>query len=130
MTIARTNNEKVCPGCKATFICQSAGASTCWCLALPAILPAGEGDKCLCPHCLAAEIQAQFNAAPEKAVSYFTKSATKKTTNTAADYKEGLDYYINEQGNWVFTAFYHLKKGYCCQNECKHCPYGYKKIKK
>ena len=38
---------------------------------------------------------------------------------------QGEDYYINEQGNWVFTAAYHLKRGYCCNSGCKHCPYGY-----
>lgn len=24
----------------------------------------------------------------------------------------------------VFTAQYHLKRGYCCGNNCRHCPYG------
>ncbi|WP_456461179.1 DUF5522 domain-containing protein [Reichenbachiella sp.] len=37
------------------------------------------------------------------------------------------DYYFNEQDLMVFTAAYHLKRGYCCKNGCKHCPYGYKK---
>ncbi len=37
------------------------------------------------------------------------------------------DYYINEQGYRVFTAKYHLKRGYCCKNGCRHCPYGYDK---
>lgn len=37
------------------------------------------------------------------------------------------DYYFNEQGLMVFTAKYHLKRGYCCQSGCKHCPYGFKK---
>jgi len=33
------------------------------------------------------------------------------------------DYYINGQGLMVFTEKYHLKRGYCCGNGCKHCPY-------
>ncbi|WP_191906967.1 DUF5522 domain-containing protein [Adhaeribacter soli] len=37
------------------------------------------------------------------------------------------DYYFNEQGLMVFTAKYHLKRGYCCKSGCKHCPYGFKK---
>ncbi|MER2997255.1 DUF5522 domain-containing protein [Pontibacter populi] len=41
--------------------------------------------------------------------------------------KEGEDYYLNEQGLMVFTAKYHLKRGYCCQNGCRHCPYGFRK---
>jgi hypothetical protein len=36
---------------------------------------------------------------------------------------EGIDYYIDELGRWVFTAHYLLKRGYCCHNGCKHCPY-------
>jgi len=27
----------------------------------------------------------------------------------------------------VFTEAYHLRRGYCCQSACRHCPYGYKK---
>jgi hypothetical protein len=23
----------------------------------------------------------------------------------------------------VFTAQHHLKRGYCCGNGCRHCPY-------
>jgi hypothetical protein len=34
-----------------------------------------------------------------------------------------LDYYIDENGNVVFTAAYHLKRGACCKNQCRHCPY-------
>src|SRR5688572_17155463 len=40
---------------------------------------------------------------------------------------EGKDYYINEKGLWVFTAGYHLRRGYCCGSGCLHCPYGYGK---
>lgn len=35
------------------------------------------------------------------------------------------DYYLSEEGFIVFTSKYHLKRGYCCQSGCKHCPYGY-----
>lgn len=41
--------------------------------------------------------------------------------------KENEDFYYNEQGYRVFTEKYHLKRGYCCKNGCKHCPYGYNK---
>ena len=37
------------------------------------------------------------------------------------------DYYLDEQGLVVFTANYHIKRGYCCKSGCKHCPYGFKK---
>ena len=42
--------------------------------------------------------------------------------------EEKVDYYFNEDGLMVFTAAYHLKRGYCCKNKCRHCPWGYGKI--
>lgn len=41
---------------------------------------------------------------------------------------EGEDYYYNEQGYIVLTENFHLKKGYCCGNGCKHCPYDYEGV--
>lgn len=38
---------------------------------------------------------------------------------------EGKDFYYNEQGYIVLTAKYHLDRGYCCGNGCRHCPYSY-----
>lgn len=35
---------------------------------------------------------------------------------------EGEDYYL-EGGRVVFTEAYHLKRGYCCNSKCRHCPY-------
>lgn len=35
------------------------------------------------------------------------------------------DYYNSEEGYIIFTEKYHLKRGYCCKNNCKHCPYGF-----
>lgn len=39
------------------------------------------------------------------------------------------DFYYSEQGYIIFTEKYLLKRGYCCQNGCKHCPYGFNKDK-
>ena len=39
--------------------------------------------------------------------------------------EEGVDYYFNEDGLMVFTKAYHLKRGYCCKNKCKHCPWNF-----
>jgi len=32
------------------------------------------------------------------------------------------DFYL-EGPYMVFTAAYHLKRGYCCNSDCRHCPY-------
>jgi hypothetical protein len=41
---------------------------------------------------------------------------------------EGVDFYYNEDGYVVLTETYHLKKGFCCGNGCKHCPYNYEAV--
>ena len=43
--------------------------------------------------------------------------------------KKDIDYYINADGNFVFTAQYHLKRGFCCKNKCLNCPWDYGKPK-
>jgi len=37
---------------------------------------------------------------------------------------EGEDYYC-EGAAIVFTAEYHLRRGTCCGNACRHCPYSH-----
>ncbi|HRH01386.1 MAG TPA: DUF5522 domain-containing protein [Bacteroidia bacterium] len=46
-----------------------------------------------------------------------------KKLNLHSDSEETEDYYLNENGFLVFTESYHLRRGYCCNNSCKHCPY-------
>lgn len=36
------------------------------------------------------------------------------------------DFYY-ESGKLVLTEHYHLRRGKCCDNDCKHCPYKEKK---
>ena len=33
------------------------------------------------------------------------------------------EYYYSNKNYIIFTEKYHLKRGYCCNNNCKHCPY-------
>ncbi|MCB0699651.1 MAG: hypothetical protein H6551_06590 [Chitinophagales bacterium] len=42
--------------------------------------------------------------------------------------REGIDYYINEEGLLVFTEAYHLQRGSCCGRGCRHCPYDYENV--
>jgi hypothetical protein len=34
-----------------------------------------------------------------------------------------IDYTLDDQGRMVFTAAFLLRRGYCCQSGCRHCPY-------
>lgn len=38
------------------------------------------------------------------------------------------DYYLDAYGRVVFTETYHLKRGYCCGNNCRHCPYNHENV--
>lgn len=42
--------------------------------------------------------------------------------------KQGEDFYINENGLFVFTESYHLKRGECCGSGCLHCPFEHKNV--
>jgi Family of unknown function (DUF5522) len=35
----------------------------------------------------------------------------------------GPEDFYHEGAAIVFTAAYHLKRGYCCKSECRHCPF-------
>jgi hypothetical protein len=37
------------------------------------------------------------------------------------------DYYF-ENGLMVFTEAYHRKRGFCCGNRCRHCPYEHANV--
>jgi Family of unknown function (DUF5522) len=41
---------------------------------------------------------------------------------------EGVDFYYSEEGYVVLTEKYHLQKGYCCGNGCRHCPYNFENV--
>ena len=38
---------------------------------------------------------------------------------------EDEDFYFDLTGLMVLTEAYHIKKGFCCGNGCRHCPYNY-----
>jgi len=40
---------------------------------------------------------------------------------------ETKKYFYYENGLMVFTEAYHLERGYCCEQGCRHCPFGFKK---
>ncbi len=46
-----------------------------------------------------------------------------------AELVQDVDYYF-ENGFMVFKEAYHLARGYCCGNGCRHCPYSGKLKKK
>jgi len=97
--------RKICSGCSASFDCGANDLGRCWCNAFPPFEPDPQFGDCLCPKCL----------------EFHTKRRAVKAVSTPLI--AGEDYYF-EGAAMVFTAAYHLKRGYCCGNGCRHCPYG------
>ncbi len=46
----------------------------------------------------------------------------KRKEKKSQKFVEGVDYYF-DKGFMVLTEHYLKKRGYCCGNGCRHCPY-------
>ena len=111
-------NEKECPRCRKPFACQPDDIANCGCAKVVltaetrAFLKKTNYD-CLCSTCLeqlnVLVAQAQRSPLPTRPHEFI----------------EGLHFY-RDNGNWVFTEFYYIQRGYCCQNGCRHCAYHFK----
>lgn len=108
--------EKNCSSCNAVFTCGPAqSGERCWCEHLPHVpLIANERADCLCPQCL--------NAAISKINVESQSVAGENNRACLPELREGEDYYVDGAAI-VFTARYHLRRGYCCESGCRHCPY-------
>jgi hypothetical protein len=116
---------KICQRCGTQFTCGTVDGNSCWCNSFPPIFRPDADSTCMCNACLHQAMKQTIEAYvkdifPEQALKLdLRKYQTKKNI-------EGIDYYI-ENGSYVFTKWYHLKRGECCKNGCRHCPYGFKK---
>ena len=111
--------QKQCPKCKQPFICNSNAIKDCQCskvqLSQKTIdFLANTYFDCLCGNCLT-----NINEAVAMAAHYQFPTKTHEFIEGVHFYKEG--------NNVVFTTIYHILRGYCCGNGCRHCAYGYKK---
>ncbi|HKO99639.1 MAG TPA: cysteine-rich CWC family protein [Pyrinomonadaceae bacterium] len=100
--------QKKCSICGESFGCGATNPDQpCWCTELPRV-EITEGDDCRCPKCLTEIVDREKRE---------SESGTE-----VAELIEGIDFYL-EGSSLVFTALYHLKRGYCCDSGCRHCPY-------
>lgn len=84
------------------------------------IMPMETGSDCLCPQCLPEKINLKIE-------EFISTHSVQDAVATAQKYKtpellENIDYVI-EEGKWIFSKWYHLKRGTCCESGCIHCPY-------
>src|SRR5712691_10335926 len=126
--ICNEPKRKSCSSCGVSFTCGFTSAERgCWCEMLPHVsLVAGADQDCLCPACLSeaiAKLALTKNEATEVSAS------GNIATNSPPILVEGQDYYC-EGPAIVFTAHYLLRRGYCCDSGCRHCPYKTAQVSK
>ena len=114
--------QKKCSNCGAGFTCGAGNINeSCWCAELPHVsLVANKNQDCLCPKCLR-EVIRKLEYASSSAERIFP-AALEPDLARSNSLVEGEDYYLEGEA-LVFTALYHLRRGYCCENNCRHCPY-------
>ena len=55
------------------------------------------------------------NASKDWIQQLYVQETTKKSPEP--------DFYKDENGKFVMTESFHIKRGSCCGSKCKHCPY-------
>ncbi len=122
------SREKSCSNCGVSFSCGPAtGKNSCWCEELPQVsLVACADQDCLCPACLSEAI-AKLALIKNEATE--VSAPGNIATNLPPVLVEGEDYYC-EGAAIVFTAHYLLRRGYCCDSGCRHCPYESAQVNK
>ena len=112
----------LCPECAQEMSCTPTGP--CWCFTLPALLSPDTNSQCLCPSCLIKKLAQVVNKDP-KSLNAAQRQKIANLEPVMQPIKE-VDYYmetIDGQQMLVFTPWYLLRRGYCCDNNCRNCPY-------
>ena len=79
-------------------------------------------QTCLCRPCLETNARISRELGSTEEILIAVKSPILASRLEKNDVQEA-DFYLDGNGNTVFTAAYHLKRENCCQNQCRHCPY-------
>jgi len=108
--------NKICQRCKNEFTCNSKDIKNCDCnkvelsSELKYFLSKTEYD-CLCQNCLT------------ELGPIVSESEKERFPIKRENYIEGKHYYM-EKNLFVYTEYFHIVKGECCRNNCRHCAYG------
>ena len=115
-----------CPVCSAPNRCRletgEAYKGPCWCerptlsgAAMRRLLADLPEPRCLCESCLQ-------GIADDSEITWDELVARSRQARVPPIPIEG-DFYL-EGSAVVFTEQYHLRRGFCCGNGCRHCPFG------
>jgi len=128
--VERLSLAEQCPVCGGDNQCRMAKGhlykGPCWCVEIIVsshILRSLATDRfepaCLCRSCLETLERPCRGLDTDAAV--LSKIPERLENSRLAGHEE--DYYVGENGRVVFTAAYHLRRGNCCGNGCRHCPF-------
>jgi hypothetical protein len=88
----------------------------------PKILTADDAT-CLCNLCLHKVMVVRTQEIAERMTPELANQENEvRALGKANQLVQDIDYYM-EGEFFVFTKWHHLRKGYCCNNNCRHCPY-------
>ena len=114
------DSTQPCSECGTPFACGCAQGG-CWCNDYPAVLPADPAKSCLCPTCLAKaigqKIEERLATLPHSEALQWAQQQPPTIRS-----REHIDYTV-ERGNYVYSRWFLLKRGICCGNGCRNCPY-------
>ncbi|NTS75562.1 hypothetical protein HR060_01670 [Catenovulum sp. SM1970] len=80
-----------------------------------------QAKRCICKQCLSK----RYGDRIKHLIAHLPTEQLVKLAQPYRDDKpllEHIDYQI-EDGNYVFNTWYLLKRGRCCGNGCRNCPY-------
>lgn len=111
---------KNCSVCNQEFGC-GAGTGNCWCMAFPPVMSPTLEQDCFCPSCLSEAINNRIGVlVDEKGMDEFQKFV--EPYRSKSKLIKNVDYTV-DNGLYVFSKWYLVKQGECCNNGCKNCPY-------
>jgi hypothetical protein len=96
---------------------------SCWCHRMPHISLDLENKGCYCSACLELEMSTIINSYDGIIADDIKKQIHQSYNYVDMTLTEGVDFLYNEDGMMTLTRWYLLKRGYCCDNGCKNCPY-------
>lgn len=119
-------SDRSCPACGAVFECGADDTGRCWCNDYPPVPSPEPTLDCLCPVCLAKALRRRIR---ERFASLDRDTCLSQARphRQRKPLIEHLDYYV-EDGLWVFTEWFHWKRGCCCGNACRHCPFQHEAV--
>jgi hypothetical protein len=109
------HESSYCPRCGSLMTCKVGNITQCDCFSViiseaTRVYLAQTDYGCVCNTCL------------QELDMLVTEVTRYPFPTRKGEFIEGVHFYV-DRDRWVFTEAYHIARGYCCGNQCRHCPY-------